>query len=124
MAYLTFKSSFLFIQRDWDLCFPVIRQFVEAVAADRFVGVLGAQHHLLLVAGETVRMVGEVAAAHADGVLVFGRCYYLLYFYRCETRGCDIGRKYLVDAVVYLVLLYNGWFRLCGRGISRPVYWG
>ena len=31
-------------------------QFVEAVAADRFVGVLGAQHHLLLVAGETVRM--------------------------------------------------------------------
>ena len=37
------------------------------------------------------------------------------YFYRCETRGCDIGRKYLVDAVVYLVLLYNGWFRLCGR---------
>ena len=68
MRYLTFKSSFLFIQRDWDLCFPVIRQFVEAVAADRFVGVLGAQHHLLLVAGETVRMVGEVAAAHADGV--------------------------------------------------------
>ena len=49
---------------------------------------------------------------------MLGRCYDFLYFYRCETRGCDISRKHLVDAVIYLVLLYNGWIRLCGRGIT------
>ena len=40
----------------------------EAVAADRFVRILRAQHHLLLVGRQAVRMVRQIAAPHADRV--------------------------------------------------------
>lgn len=49
---------------------------------------------------------------------MLGRCYDFLYFYRCETRGCDISRKHLVDAVIYLVLLYNGGFAYAGEALA------
>ncbi len=51
-------------------------QFVEAVAADGFVAVVCAEHHLFLVGREAVGVVGQVAAANTDGVDlrdIFGR---------------------------------------------------
>ena len=111
------------------LCFVfVLGMKVEGVA----LGTLIAQYAGLLMAFALWLKYYKRLKAYIDwnGLwgyifpdLVLGRCYDFLYFYRCETRGCDISRKHLVDAVIYLVLLYNGWIRLCGRGISRSLYW-
>ena len=48
--------------------FPVAYQLLEAVAANRLIGVLGSQQYLFLVGCQPVGVVGEVAAADADGV--------------------------------------------------------
>lgn len=49
---------------------------VKTMSANRFVAVLGSQQHLFFVGGQPVRVVGQVAAADANGVYfrhVFGR---------------------------------------------------
>ena len=69
--------------------------------------------------------VGRRCVASSQSIVIYfsGPCAWSLLrlslLLQVRDRGCDISRKHLVDAVIYLVLLYNGWIsRYAGEALA------
>ena len=52
-----------------------------------------------------------------------GGCKPLLYSSRFQREYAGAGSEYPADDALYHLLLFHGWFCVCGRGFERQVLW-
>lgn len=52
-----------------------------------------------------------------------GGCKPLLYGSRFQGEYAGAGSEYPADDALYHLLLFHGWFCVCGRGVERQVLW-
>src|ERR1051326_4701079 len=77
----------------WPFSFLLLLSFgIKAIAAQGLVMLHLAQHHLVLSFNDTVRMIGQVAAAHANGV-------HLGYIFRASEQGGH-GSEWIAEVIL------------------------